>query len=106
MAGDFAMTVRTVLADAGADTTQARNFDFYLYYPREREARAAARELGEVGFRCSVQPAALGHTWLCRATARLVPSEPALEAVRYLMEVTAEDFGGAFDGWETPLALH
>ena len=104
MAG-LAQSVLSVLAHAGENLARTRAFDFYLYFPTEGAAEAAGRELAEVGFRCDVHPAQ-GTAWLCLAAARLVPSEEALDALGHLMEITAEDFGGEFDGWETRLQVH
>lgn len=105
MAAHHASDVIAVLARVGVDPAQQRPFDFYLYFPTERAAAAAGRELSDSGFDSRVSPGARGD-WLCLAAARLAPSDAALEAVLLLMETMAEDFGGAFDGWETRLAAH
>jgi hypothetical protein len=97
--------VLSVLANAGADTSARRAFDFYLYFPTEHAAAAASRELSDSGFRCIVRESLRGQ-WLCLAGARLVPDDAAMETVFHLMETMAEDFGGAFDGWETQVKMH
>jgi hypothetical protein len=97
--------VLSVLANVGADTGARRAFDFYLYFPTEHAAAAAARELSESGFRCQVRESLRGE-WLCLAGAQLVPDDAAMETVFHLMETMAEDFGGAFDGWETQVNMH
>jgi hypothetical protein len=104
MAG-LSQSVISVLAQAGENLARTRAFDFYLYFPTEGAAEAAGRELAEVGFRYDVYPAQ-GTNWLCLAAARVVPSEEALDALDLLMDVTADDFGGEFDGWETRLQVH
>jgi hypothetical protein len=105
MAAHETSQVLAVLADVGADTSVRRPFDFYLYFPTESAATAVGRELSESGFRCQVRPSPRGE-WLCLAGARLVPDAAAMETVFYLMETMAEDFGGAFDGWETQVKTH
>jgi len=105
MASHQASHVIAVLANVGGDTAARRPFDFYLYFPTEGAAAAVCRELSESGFRCQVRPGQ-GDGWLCLAAARLVPDNSALETVFHLMETMAEDFGGAFDGWETQIRMH
>ncbi len=105
MASSAASHVIEMLAQVGADARVRRPFDFYLYFPSERAAAAAGRELADSGFRCRICPGASGE-WLCLAAARLVPDDAALETVFHLMETMAEDFGGAFDGWDTPVIVH
>lgn len=100
-----ASQILAVLEHVGIDTSARRPFDFYLYFPTESAAAAAGRELSESGFRCQVRPSVRGE-WLCLAGARLVPDESAMETVFHLMETMAEDFGGAFDGWETQVKAH
>src|SRR5581483_12210343 len=102
MATHEAREVLAVLGHVGVDTRVRRTFDFYLYFPTESAAAAAGRELAEAGFKCRVHASPRGE-WLCLAAARLVPDDTALETVFHLMETMAEDFGGAFDGWETPI---
>lgn len=97
--------VLSVLSNVGADVRARRAFDFYLYFPTERAANAAGRELSESGFRCQVRESLRGE-WLCLAGAKLVPDDAAMETVFHLMETMAEDFGGAFDGWETQVKMH
>jgi hypothetical protein len=105
MASHQASQVLAALAHVGVDTSARRPFDFYLYFPTEGAAAAVSRELAESGFRCQVR-AGLRGEWLCRAAARLVPDDAALETVLHLMETMAEDYGGAFDGWETQVKAH
>jgi hypothetical protein len=105
MAMHQASHVLSVLANVGADTSARRAFDFYLYFPTEHAAAAASRELSDSGFRCMVRESMRGQ-WLCLAGARLVPDDTAMETVFHLMETMAEDFGGAFDGWETQVKMH
>ena len=105
MATHQAREVLVVLGHVGVDTRTRRPFDFYLYFPTESAAAAVRRELAESGFTCKVRPSLHGD-WLCLAGARLVPDDAALETVFHLMETMAEDFGGAFDGWETAIMLH
>ena len=94
-----------VLDHVGIDTARQCAFDFFLYFPTEGAASAVRRELAETGFHCQVRESARGE-WLCLATARVVPDDTALETVFHLMETMAEDFGGAFDGWETQVKMH
>jgi hypothetical protein len=102
---NLAQSVISVLAHGAENLARTRAFDFYLYFPTEGAAEAAGRELAEVGFRCGVHPAQ-GTDWLCLAAARLVPSDEALEALGFLMEITAEDLGGEFERWEARLQVH
>jgi hypothetical protein len=96
----------SVLAHSDAAASNARAFDFYLYFLTEGAAAAVGRELAEVGFRCAVCPGAQGQRWLCLAAARIVPSEEALDVLGHLMTTMAEDFGGEYVGWEARLQTH
>ncbi len=105
MATHQATHVIAALSHVGADTAARRPFDFYLYFPTLDAAAAAGRELAESGFRCRVSPSTRGD-WLCLAGASLISEDSVLETVFHLMETMAEDFGGAFDGWETQVRAH
>ena len=97
--------VLAALAQVGIDTGVRRPFNFYLHFPSQSAATAVGRELSESGFRCRIRQSS-GGRWLCLVGALLIPDDSALETVLHLMETMAEDFGGAFDGWETPVTTH
>jgi regulator of ribonuclease activity B len=83
------------------DLTRPADVDFYLYLPTEGHARSAAAVAMREGYTADVQAPLEGFdSWLCLLSRRMVPSEPAIAAVRERLEELASAFGGEFDGWE------
>lgn len=79
---------------------QAHVLLHYLYFPRERDARAAAGELHRQGFRTEKRLGADGVNWLVLARHTVVPSEASVADARRLMESLVKPCNGEYDGWE------
>jgi hypothetical protein len=101
--GDPDASVLHQLASAGDDPAKSRTVDFYLYFPTEKAAQAAATEIARSGFLPVVRPAAKGPEWLCFATKATVPTLEALHVARKQLNEAAQRNGGEYDGWESPV---
>jgi len=89
----------------GSDMSRPHPIDYYLYFPVEEQARAAASSLQGVGYdilRVEVGAGADGK-WLVLAQKTLVPSAEDVIASTDQMEALAARHGGEFDGWEAPI---
>lgn len=89
------------LARAGSDLTRVHQIEFYLYFPTEEQATAAATLLRADGTQVEVRPPVDGGDWLCLATEPMRPELAPLRAWRERLTVLAESGGGAYDGWGT-----
>ncbi|MBK9692742.1 MAG: ribonuclease E inhibitor RraB [Gemmatimonadetes bacterium] len=87
------------LARAGSDLGQPHEMEFFLYFPEEAAAHAAAAALRARGFAARVEREPEDPDWLCLATRQLVPSLAALQALRLEFTALTEARGGAYDGW-------
>ncbi|HEV7426567.1 MAG TPA: ribonuclease E inhibitor RraB [Thermoanaerobaculia bacterium] len=101
--GDPDASVLQQLASAGDDPAKSRIVNFYLYFPTEKAAQAAAAEIAQSGFLPVVRPAAKGPEWLCFATKSTVPTLEALHVARKQLNDAAQRNGGEYDGWESPV---
>ena len=72
--------------------------DFFLYFPDEAGARAAAAKVDSTRFEHWVRTAAIGDEWLMLARARQVPSAPELAEHDARFKQLALDNGGKYDG--------
>ena len=80
--------------------SKARRFDFYLYFPAQVAAQAAADRLVADGFTADVHPSTGDRfPWWCRANRLVVPTDQGLSDLIAMLEVLAADFGGEYDGW-------
>ena len=88
------------LRDAGADLTRPTEVNYYLYFPTRAAAERAAASARTPEFTAEVSEGADGESWLCLATAQMVPSESAIRAATTRLKALAESLGGDYDGWE------
>jgi hypothetical protein len=88
------------LRAAGADLTKATEVNYYLYFPTQAQAERAADSARTPLFTTEVRPGADGKSWLCLATATMVPTEAAIRAATERLHALAISLGGEYDGWE------
>jgi len=89
------------LAEVGSDLSKPHEIEFFLYFPDEERARAAAADIDEQ-FKVEVDLAADGGgQWLVLATRTMVPTHEAMLEVRRRFEALAAEGDGEFDGWGT-----
>jgi Regulator of ribonuclease activity B len=91
------------LLQHGADLTKPRHALYYLYFPSQEIAEAAAVEGRAAGYECSVRDPLPEYPdqWLLlceRGEAVLDP--PGVIAADDLFQGIADRLGGQFDGWE------
>ena len=94
-----AQTLRA-LRDAGADLAKPTEVHYYLYFPTRAAAERAAAAARTPEVATAVREGAEGTTWLCLATAHMVPSDSAIRAATTRLQALAESLGGTYDGWE------
>lgn len=92
------------LIAAGSDLSKPHDVEFFLYFSDEERASRAYGELTADGFAGKVDRAAKGSQWLCFVSKRIIPSHPAMVALRRRMEDLAKAGGGEYDGWGTPVS--
>lgn len=93
------------LRSIGQDLTRAREILHFLHLPGEPEARAAATAVDAGGYDATVvAPEEPGGQWSVRAAGRRVVDETTVPAYRAWFERLADEHGGEYDGWETPMA--
>ena len=88
------------LRDAGADLTKPTEVNFYLYFPTEAAATAAAAQAWSSSLPTRVVPGAMDSGWLCLASGTLVPTDEAIRAASTRLQAVAAEHGGEYDGWE------
>jgi regulator of RNase E activity RraB len=91
------------LRQAGSDLSRPHPIEFFLYFPDEAAASAAAAELAGQGFGQRIERAARGPAWLLFLTRSMPPEEARLVALRRELEAVAARHGGEYDGWGTPV---
>jgi regulator of RNase E activity RraB len=90
--------------EAGADLSQPRATDFYLYLRKREDADAAADALRAEGYEINARPSAdpeSDRPWLLVASRELAVGEASLEEAEALLKRLAERYDGEYDGWET-----
>jgi regulator of RNase E activity RraB len=83
--------------EAGLNPDEPQWFEHYLYFDRHREAKRAASELRQAGYRVDLDRS--GSQWRVLAQHQLLPNEEALEEAIEFLEGLAERYGGEYDGW-------
>jgi regulator of ribonuclease activity B len=91
------------LERSGDKMSAARPIRFYLYLHDEEAARSVAAAIQPLGFTSVVRPAAQGPGTLCLATKSVTPTPENLHAIRKQLTTALREFGGEYDGWESPL---
>ena len=72
--------------------------DFFLYFPAEAQARAAAAKVDPARFEHWVRTAAVGDEWLLLARAKALPNAADLVALDARFKQMALEHGGKYDG--------
>lgn len=91
------------LRRAGSDLSKEHPIEFFLYFSSEESAHAAASRLRNDGFAVEVRPGALRPDWLCFTTKRMIPEHEDISQLRVKFETLANELGGQYDGWGTPV---
>ena len=88
---------------AGGDPEKPRRVDFYLYFPSQETAIAAADDLRSDGYPTIVARAADGDSgWLVLATRTIVLTGGDLRREQQRLDALARRHGGEYDGWNAP----
>ena len=77
--------------------------EFFLYFPTQQAADTVRELLTRKGFSAEVSKAAAGSDWLCLAVKEMLPKHSDLVILRTELSGLAEEFGGNYDGWGTPV---
>lgn len=97
------------MAASGANLSKPAHVLFYLYFPDRKEAKSAAAQLEDEGYKAKSHRTPTKSLWQrlfgpksfsCIAETRLVPSKSNLNTAIDRMEIIAMKFGGEYDGWE------
>ncbi|RYG35741.1 MAG: ribonuclease E inhibitor RraB [Burkholderiales bacterium] len=92
------------LRSAGSDITKPHSIDFFLYFPRKGQAKAAATEILELGYTVvELEKSPERSEWSVHATRTLVPELETMKASTRELEKLATEHGGAYDGWGTSI---
>ena len=85
----------------GADLSERRRVDHYLYFPTRIHADAAAEEARRLGLELTptVELDEESGDWLVLATHEIVVDVPELARLRARFEAFASAHGGEYDGW-------
>lgn len=96
--GDFLKGSRKV-----GKTTEITN---YFYFVKEEDAKLAAEDLEEIGFRVD-DPIDNGGDhempWLLLGWIDLILDEENMNRLNQFLESIAEKYNGIYDGWEIPV---
>jgi Regulator of ribonuclease activity B len=89
------------LRDAGSDLSKPAHVLVYLYFEDEGEARAAATQMGELGYEVRVTEPSHGvEQWAVVGETQLAPTPEAVAELRAALDGIAKRHRGEFDGWE------
>lgn len=91
------------LQQHGADLSQSREVNHYLYVPTREAADALAAIVLNEGHEASVRESAGGDEskpWLVVATSHTVVDPEGVAAARRVFTELASEYGGEYDGWE------
>lgn len=91
------------LAKAGSDLSKPHNIEFFLYFPTQEAARAAASDINDPSFSAVVRQEANGKEWLLQLNRPMLPIEADLVALRSKLDSVAGKHGGVYDGWGSPV---
>lgn len=88
----------------GSDLDAKHEITFWLYFPTEELARQAGKRAEASGLTVEITPS-LHDQWLCLIACPHVPDEVLIDGVMKFCMDLASEFGGQFDGWESPLHI-
>lgn len=87
----------------GSDTERDHPMEFFLYFPEELQAYSAAAQLFNLQFKVNVSFSKSSKDWLCFATKEIKPTSDRMGQLSNFLEKLAEENGGFYDGWGTPI---
>lgn len=88
------------LAGRGADLSKPRHMIHFLYFPSERDARAAADTIGDA-WKTDIEPPDDSlDEWCVKADGNRTVGPETVAAFRSWFEEIAVKHRGAYDGWE------
>lgn len=88
----------------GSDLDAKHEITFWLYFPTADIARQAGERAEETGLSVEIV-ASVDNQWLCLLACSHVPDETLIDGVMKFCMDLASEFGGQFDGWESPLHI-
>lgn len=91
------------LRQAGSDLAKPHDIEFFLYFPSEADAAAAATALSGRGFAHRITRAASGSQWLLLLTRSMRPLEAELSRLRSELQALAARHRGEYDWWGSPV---
>lgn len=91
------------LQDAGKDLSKARNIEFFLYFPKQKDAEKAAHQLKEEGYKIELSKDDFKKMWLVLASKKITPNEATLSSLRQKFETMTSQAGGKYLDWGTPM---
>src|SRR5688572_22890891 len=98
---DLDQQVLDQLKKAGSDLSKPHNIEFFLYFPTDVSANAAAKDVKAEVDNVRVQLGSDQKTWLCFGTKRMIPNHSKLVALRKRFNEIAHTGAGIYDGWGT-----
>ena len=93
------------LKQTGSDLDREHEFFFYMYFPRQSLARAAADRLASTGLKVDVDASLKDEEWLCLVACPQIPNERRLDGMVNFLRALSSEYFGNFDGWESSLEL-
>ena len=88
------------LREAGADLSQRRRVDHYLYFPTRMQADGAFEDVRRLRmFEAAIDLDREREEWLVIAAHVVVVTVPELSRLRERFEALAARYGGEYDGW-------
>jgi Regulator of ribonuclease activity B len=88
------------LAGRGADLTKPRHVIHFLYFPSERDARAAAEAIGDAWTTRVEPPDETASQWCVKADGNRTIGAEIVGGFRSWFDVIATRHNGEYDGWE------
>jgi hypothetical protein len=97
---DLDQLVLDQLKRAGSNLAKPHDIEFYLYFPTEEAANAAAKEINIEVDRLKVRVGADDVNWLCLGTKSMLPKADELRRLRTRFIEITNRYQGEYDGWE------
>ena len=92
------------LRAAGSDISKPHSIDFFLYFSRKSQAKAASAEMETLGYTViEVRKSPDGSQWTIHATRTLIPQLETMNSSTRSLEELASKHGGDYDGWGTSI---
>lgn len=88
----------------GSDLDAKHEITFWLYFQTEQLAYQAEQKAIKAGLTVEISPSQ-NDQWLCLIACPHVPDETLIDGVMEFCIALTSEFGGEFDGWESPLHI-